>query len=87
VCSVHCCESVPLIHLCKLGRLKKGARPFAKHMVFHNTGVSNTPTTLETISDLCFIMYGFHVRMNDKCICNILMDMLMPIATAPSYGN
>jgi len=52
-----------------------------------DTGVSNTPTTLETISDLCFIMYGFHVRMNDKCICNILMDMLMPIATAPSYEN
>jgi len=87
VCSVHRCESVPLIHLCKLGRLKKGARPFAEHMVFHNTGVSNTSATLEAIRDLCFIMYGLHVRMNDKCICNILMDMLMPIATAPSYGN
>ena len=87
MCSVHRCESVPLIHLCKHGRLKKGARSFAEHMVFRNTGVSNTPTTLETINDLCFIMYGFHVRMNDKFICNILMDMLMPIATAPSYGN
>ena len=82
MCSVHRYESVPLIHLCKLGRLKKGALPFAEHMVFHNTGVSTT--TLETISDLCFILYGFHVRMNDKCICNILMDMLMPIVTAPS---
>ena len=87
MCSVYRCESVSLIHLCKLGRLKKEARPFAEHMVFHKTGVSNTPTTLGTISDLCFIMYGFHVRMNDKFICNILMDMLMPIATAPSYGN
>ena len=79
MCSVHRCESVPLIHLCKLGRLKKGARPFAEHMVFHNTGVSNTSATLETIRDLCVIMYGLHVRMNDECTCNILMGMLMPI--------
>jgi hypothetical protein len=28
-------------------------------------GVSNTPTTLETISDLCVMMYGLHVRMNE----------------------
>ena len=79
MCSIHCCESVPLIHLCKLGRLEKEARPFLEHMVFHDTEVSNTPTTLETIRDLCVIMYGLHVRMNDECTCNILMDMLMSI--------
>jgi hypothetical protein len=79
VCSIYYCESVPLIHLCKLGRLEKGARPFPEHMVFHDTGVSNTPTTLETISDLCVIMYGLHVRINDECTCNILMNMLMSI--------
>ena len=29
-------------------------------------GVSNAPTTLETIIELCLVMYGLHVRMNDN---------------------
>jgi hypothetical protein len=44
-----------------------------------DTWVSNTPTTLETINDLCVcvMMYGLHAtRMNDKCTCNICMDSL-----------
>jgi hypothetical protein len=41
-----------------------------------DTRVSNTPTTLETVSDLCVMMYGLHVRMNDKCTCNIHTDIL-----------
>ena len=44
-----------------------------------DTGVSNAPTTLETISNLYVMMYGLHVRTNDKCTCNILKDMLMSI--------
>jgi hypothetical protein len=37
-----------------------------------DTGVSNTPTTLETISDLCVMMYGLHVRMNE-CTLNCMI--------------
>ncbi|KXG32657.1 hypothetical protein SORBI_3003G180600 [Sorghum bicolor] len=75
--AVSMCHTNP--YVCKLGRLHKGAQPFPEHMVFHDIGVSNILSTLKTISDLCVIIYRLHVRMNVKCSCNILMDVLMSI--------